>query len=240
MARGAIAARVGRWGAARSTSRSLATAAGWFVRPAVPTDAGAPGSPGLAERSSPAPTGVGGPLVAVLGEDPVPLSVGAAVALALAGPGIGLLSCWPASSPPRVAAPAVRSARRLAGSLLSRGLEVRAAGRLVVLALPPAADAAVDAVRRAESADGAAARVLVLVGARTDTWDGALLSRDTVLVHGGDPAVADLAVARLVEQGADARSLRILPARPILALAAAGLALPGTLGPIRLTVPGPR
>jgi hypothetical protein len=91
----------------------------------------------------------------------------------------------------------------------------------------------------AEAVGGAAARLLALGGARGEDWTGVLLARDAVLLYGGDPDLVGLAAARLVAAGAHARPLGESPGGAVCALAAAGLALPGTLRGLRgqLAVP---
>jgi hypothetical protein len=207
-------------------TRLLTGAAGWFLRSAG--DAGATdAAPGRAAiRPSPSPA------MAVLSERAGGLPVGACVALALAGSGVALVACWPPDDRPGLAPPAVPAARRLAGSLEARGVRARAAGRLVVASLPEPETEAAEALRRIDAA-AAVARVLVLAGARAGTWDDVLLGSDAVLVDGSDPAVVRLAVERLVDQGVPARALDRLAPRPVRALAAAGLALPGALRPLR-------
>jgi hypothetical protein len=98
-----------------------------------------------------------------------------------------------------------------------------------VAALPADELEAVDRLRRIDGVAGAAARVLVLAGARGPAWEGELLARDAVLVDGDDDVLVAFAVQRLVAQGANARPLGQLPPRPVRALAAVGLAVPGAL-----------
>ncbi len=134
-----------------------------------------------------------------------------------------------ATAPAAPSAFALPAARRLASSLCARGITAGAVGRLVTVTLPDHETDAVDGLGRAESACGDAPFVLLLSGPRSDAWDGELVQRDAVLVHGADPLVVDLAVTRLVELGAPARALdaSAAPGALVRTLAGAGLAAPG-------------
>jgi len=59
--------------------------------------------------------------------------------------------------------------------------------------------------------------------------DALLAEQDRVLVHAADPAIRDLTVARLAEQGMRAAPLSATPGTVTRSLARMGLALPGGL-----------
>jgi hypothetical protein len=214
--------------------RLLAGAADWFLRPDGEADRVRP-APSAARHHRATTRRLPVRSIAVLTEPQCGLAVGATVALALAGSAVALVAVWPAEARLGLAAPAVPAARRLAVSLSARAIEARAVGRIVVAGLPHDETEAVDALRRADAASDVT-RVLVLAGARGDDWDGVLLSADAVLVHGSDPSLVGLAVERLARTGASAHALETRLPRPVRALAAAGLALPGALRPLRLTL----
>jgi hypothetical protein len=108
-------------------------------------------------------------------------------------------------------------------------LPATAAGRLVTVRLPDVAAAA-----RLRGAVGGAPLVLAVAGARDAHWDRLLVDCDLVAVHAREAAVAEVALARLAEQGAAAVRIDAAPGLAARALARAGLALPGgrtALGP---------
>jgi hypothetical protein len=187
------------------------------------------------------------------------LGRGAAIALAGAGSGVAVLGFWSpeeptaarvGASPPssfdgpdrtsdarRVGGLALPAARRTVASLQARGLTARAAGRLVVVELPGAQEAAVEGWWRVRAAVAdTVATVLLIAGARGAGWDDVLRGSDRVLVDGGDGALVALAVAQLTELGATAQALDGVPSGAVRALALAGLALPGTLRSLRSTL----
>lgn len=160
--------------------------------------------------------------------------LGAALGLVLAQRGrapVALICLWTAGLPTGGSwgrAPAVPAARRLATALRLRGLSVRAAGRLVVVALAPAPAEAVEQARRGLAASGAAATVLALGGPRNAGLDELLFEQDLLVVAtapGDDPAIARLAVLD-VEAG-DRRvclcEIALTPVARVLAVAGLGV-----------------
>ena len=98
----------------------------------------------------------------------------------------------------------------------------------MTVALPADEAAAATAARRLTGAVAAAPVVLAVAGARGDAWDQVLADCDLVAVHAADGVLADLAISRLTEQGAEAIRLQA-PGRLTRALARASLAVPGGL-----------
>jgi hypothetical protein len=217
----------------------MAGAGAWLVRPragaapplvsrgfAAPVAPVAPVAPAAvaagAVRAAPDPS------IAVLAAPELAGAVGAVLALGSAGGGVALLASWRTRRAAGPSLPAVPAARRLAGALGERGLAAEASARLVVVRLPDDGVEAVDALRRADAVAGATARVVALGGARGDAWDGVLLSRDEVVLHGADADLVGLAAQRLGELGANVRALPRLPPLALRVLASAGVVLPGT------------
>ena len=201
---------------------ALARLTAWLVAPAAPERPSSPPSVAL-------PTDRAAEIAVLAGPDEA-AALAAAVALRLTS-GTAVLGCWtgesaePASVRPVL--PAVPRARRVAASLAARGLPARATGRLVTVTLPAEETAAAAAATRLAGAVGGAPLVFAVGGPRRDAWDQVLVDCDLVAVHADDPALADLAVERLTEQGADAIRLAALPTRLARSFAQAGLALPG-------------
>lgn len=213
--------------AATPLGRVMAGAGAWLLRPRVE---GAPVvARGFAAPVAPAAVPAAGePSLAVLAAPELAGALGAALALGAAGGGVALLAGWRTRRAPVPALPPVRAARRLAGALRERGLAAEASARLVVVRLPDDDVEAVDALRRADALPGAAARVAALGGARGDAWDGVLLSRDEVVLHGADADLVGVAAQRLRGLGADVRVLSRAPNVALRALAGAGVVVPGT------------
>jgi hypothetical protein len=193
-----------------------------------------------------APRALAPPVIAVIADrrDIAPLAAGVALLTAAAhrAPcGVVVLDDQAAPAPaagddhPRTAAPlAAPAARRLWASLAARGVDARAAGRLVTAGLPPADEpSALAATERTLAAAGAAgaATVIGLGTPRAPGLDRALAACDLglILVRPGqervlDLAIDDLAAARIPARGAAARvrpSARLLTTR--------GLAVPPSL-----------
>jgi hypothetical protein len=198
-----------------------AAIAGWFVRPA---GAWAP------ERASRRPAPIEEPVV-LAGGGATALGLGAGLALAIAREGVAVVACWrvPAAERRRGGLSS-GAARRLVGSLLARGVQATAAGRLVVVALPADARDAVVLLRRVESACGGAICVPVLGGPRAAEWDALLAERGAAVLYGADEAVLELAAARLAERGVQARVLDVVPGALARAMALSGWTPPGARG----------
>ena len=143
--------------------------------------------------------------------------------------GTAVVGLWAPGGSERgaAAAPAMPGARRLAATLRARGFTAAAGGRLVTVRLDAECDAAAAAARRLCGAVTAAPVVLGAGGPRDSAWDRLLTELDLVVVHAGEAAVAQLAVARLVEQGVRAVELGAAPGGAARVLARAGLAFPG-------------
>ena len=197
----------------------LARLGAWLIEPAAATRA--PARP--VTRSAAPP-----PEVAVLAAAEHVHGLAASLALRLArGPAVVGLWTGDAAAPPAGSAlPGTPRARRLAAALTARDLPARVSGRLVTVGLPAEEAAAATAARRLTGAVTAAPVVLAVAGARADAWDQVLVECDVVAVHAGDEVLADLAVSRLTEQGAEAIRVH-LPGRLTRALAGVGLAAPG-------------
>ncbi len=135
-----------------------------------------------------------------------------------------LLAVWPGER--RLTALASPGARRLVARLEGRGIEAAARGGLAWLALNGSAEEACTSLTRAQAAtDGPA--VLAVCGPRCPAIDSILDDHDLVILAappGGDPALADLAVADLAHRPAPVvvcPAVATLPAR-LLALAGRG------------------
>jgi hypothetical protein len=160
-------------------------------------------------------------------------ALGAALGLALAGrfrAPVVAVCVWTAGVATQTSwrAPATPAARRLAGAFAARGLGGRAAGRLAIVALPPAAEEAQAAARRAIAAAGTAPTVLALGGPRVAAFDALLAEQDLVVVatpSGTDPAVAQLALARLSSDAVRTCACDVPASHPARVLAASGLTL---------------
>jgi hypothetical protein len=192
----------------------LARVGAWLVEPA----AGVP-RPRRAHVRAVAPPAAAD--LAVLAAPADAPALAAALALRVAR-GAAVVGLWPAARVP--ALPATPAARRLASSLAPRGLAGTAAGRLVTVPLADAASAA-----RLRGAVTGVPLVLAVAAPRDDAWDRLLVDCDLVVAHACEAAVADLAVARLTEQGATAVRVGGPPGVAARVLARAGLALPGGL-----------
>jgi hypothetical protein len=202
----------------------LARLSAWLVEPAA---AGAVAAPARTRPVAAAPP----PEVAVLAPAEDAHALAAALALRLTrGPAvIGLWTGDVAAGAVVLALPAIPAARRLAAALAARDLPVaRVGGRLVTVALPAGEPAAASAALRLTGAVTAAPVVLAAAGPRGDAWDQVLVDCDLVAVHAADDVLADLAVSRLTEQGADAVRIQS-PGRLTRVLARAGVLVPGGL-----------
>lgn len=195
-----------------------ATIAGWFVRPAGER---------ARERDARVAAATEEPVLLTGGDD-AGLGVGAALALALARRGVAVVACWQvAAAERRRGGLAVGGARRLVASLVARGVDATAAGRLVVVSLPTDARDAVMWLRRVESACGDAVCVPVLGGPRVGAWDEVLRERGAAVLYGVDDAVRELAAAGLAEEGVRSCVLDAAPGPVTRALAVGGWTPPG-------------
>jgi hypothetical protein len=203
----------------------LARVGAWLVEPA-PTEMPARDTTAVARPHADAAA----PEVAVLApaSDVHALACGLALRLTR-GPAV--VAVWTGESPaaPLSSVPAVGVARRLASALAARDIAVTANGRLVSVALPAGETESAALAERVCATSPSLPVVLGVSGPRGDAWDQALVDRDLVVVHAAGDAIADLTVARLAEQGADAVRLTSPPGPLARALARAGLALPGGL-----------
>jgi len=131
--------------------------------------------------------------------------LGAAVALGLlrgSQASCALVCVWAheAQRPVGWASPGVRSSRRLATVLSSRGLNARAAGRLVWVALSADDDVAAAEATRAFAAAANVPVVLAVGGPRGEALDDAVRAQDHVMVFtqpGAPAALAEIAVEGL-------------------------------------------
>jgi hypothetical protein len=199
-----------------------------------------------------APAGRASDLAVICSEDDA-----RAVAVAAAGltarrrrAACGVACVWtPSASPPADGRPPSSSAaRRLAASLAARGLEARACGRGVTVALPVAAAEAVAGTQRAIAAAGAAPVVVVLGGPRDAALDALLAEqrRVAVLTSGGEQLTA-LALAGLsgVAEMSVAETLSLGPAARAAAVAGVAMApalrraLTAAMDRLDEAVPGP-
>jgi hypothetical protein len=195
-----------------------AVIAGWFLHPA-----GARAEERVARRLVP----IEEPVVLV-GGDGAALGLGAVLALAIASDGVAVVACWRvAGAERRRSGVAVGKARRRVAALEARGVDATAAGRLVVVALPPDAAQAVALLQRVENACGTAVCVPVLGGARGTEWDAVLQQRGAAVLHGADPAVLELAARGLAEQGVRAQLLDRAPSLFARTMAVGGWRPPG-------------
>jgi len=157
-------------------------------------------------------------------------ALGAALALR-ATRGVAAMGLWTGTDGPAPIAPAVAmctpGARRLADAIEARGLDARAVGRLVTVALPPGEPESAAAAQRLVAIDVPV--VLAVAGPRGRAWDDVLRELDLVLVRTAPREVQDLAIGRLLEQGIVAASLDAAPGPVARSFALAGLALPGAL-----------
>jgi hypothetical protein len=214
-----------------------------FAAPA-PRDVACPSTEG--EASAPCrPRGLGLPCadgapsapsssrgVAVLCAAGDAAALGCAVGLALArrerAPCVAVC-LWTGAAAPAGAclAPAWPAARRLAAGLSARGHDVRPAGRLVLVGLPPDHHEAATTALRALAA-AAAPTVLALGGPRAPALDALLDTRDLVLVApgpGADPALGPLVVRALAARAIPACGCDVPSGLAARALASAGLTL---------------
>lgn len=130
--------------------------------------------------------------------------------------------------PVQLVAPPRAAALRLAARLVARGVEARAAGRLVHASLPADEDRAATLARRATAAAGDATTVLVVGGPRTAALDDALAERDRVVVvtsPGSEPGIAELAGAAIPVPPPSVVSCTLSPGIAGRSLAAAGFGL---------------
>ena len=212
-------------------SGALARLASWLVEPAVAAPprarrAGTRGAPGRARprrRGAPAQSDVA--LLTSGGSEA--RALGAGLALRATG-GVAALGVWTGDdrpSPPAPVALRTPGARRLAASLVARGMEATAAGRLVTVALPAGEADSAAAARRLLAARVPV--VLAVAGPRAGAWDDLLRELALVLVHAPDAALQALTLARLAEQDVVAAPLGATPGLLARSLARAGLALPG-------------
>lgn len=210
--------------------RALSRVGRVFVAPAD----GSPVREAEAEEASRSRTGaVRGEVAAVLAPADEVRNLAAAVALAAAGRGVSVVAAWRCTGRPAISAPAGVAARRLAASLVARGLSATASGRLVTVELAEGEREAVAALGPVEAAAGDVPLVLALGGPRGRWFDEALTRCAAVHVHAADPALAALTVARLSEQGIAARALGAGPTGVARRLAGSGLVLPGTAARLR-------
>jgi hypothetical protein len=139
---------------------------------------------------------------------------------------------------PLVTTPASRAARGLAAVLVARGLDARAAGRVVAVVLAAAQGEAAAQAESVFAAAGGAPTVLVLGGPRGEPFDAVLALRPRVLVAtrpDADPAVAPLAAAEAAGPGAVVAACPVAPGTLARALDRAGLGAPS----IRAALRGP-
>jgi hypothetical protein len=170
--------------------------------------------------------------VAVLTAAPDAPALGAALGLALARlhrVPVVVVCMWTGGQAPARAwrGPAWPAARRLAGGLAARGHDARPAGRLVVVWLAGADDAAAPEARRVLAAAGAAPAVLALGGPRPAAFDVLLADQDLVVVgtrSGADPTLGRLALAGLAGR-VRACGCEVPGAHSARSLAVAGVAL---------------
>ena len=183
-------------------------------------DSGAASQPVAGSRRPP-------PAVAVLASPSDAPALAAALGLALArahrSP-VAVLCVWSPQPARGWRAPAMPAAARVARTLVARGHDATAAGRLVLARLGDRADEAAGQALRVGAAAGAAPVVLALAGPRAGAFDELLALQDLVVVGvaaGADPALARLATAGLER----AVTCAVPPADPGRILATAGLVL---------------
>ena len=176
------------------------------------------------------------PGVAVLCAPAHAWALGAAVALVLrrrARAHAGLVVVWaqPHGARPASGMAAAPAARRLAATLMGRGLEAHAAGMLAVVLAPADPVQAVAVAARALAAAGPAPSVLAL-GRREAGFDALLGEQDRVLVAAppaADTALASLAVAGLDVVARDVSACRVEPSRLARAVLASGTLVPASV-----------
>jgi hypothetical protein len=120
---------------------------------------------------------------AVCGPAAEPLACALALLLCRGGPVV--VCAWGAAAR-RAQAPATAGARRLAGSMATRGLMARATGRLVVVTLDADGPLAAAEAGRATAAAGDAPVVLALCDPRDDAFDDLLAAQDVAVLAAGD------------------------------------------------------
>ena len=162
----------------------------------------------------------------VLGAAEAAVPLAAALALSLPAGAPALVAVWGAADERERRVAAGRGAARLAARLSAHGLQARARGRLVWLALPAEPDAAAAAVRRA-SAIVEGPLVSALAGARPAELEALVFEHDLAIVA-ADPGspLARAALGRLAEAGVAASACEPLGRGLRRTLALAGLAAP--------------
>jgi hypothetical protein len=192
-----------------------------------------PGAPADATRALPRSAAVP-PGVAVLCPPGHAPAVGAAVALLLRRRArAGLVVVWAAPHDARggsglAAAPA---ARRLAATLVGRGLQAHATGMLAVVFAPSDPVQAAAVAARAMAAAGPAPSVLAL-GRRDPRFDALLREQDRVVVTVSpvaEAALASLAVAGLASVAREVRACRVEPSPLARAVVASGAWVPAAV-----------
>lgn len=142
--------------------------------------------------------------------------------------GAAVIAVWTGEDPRAAAsagAPAGREARRLVRALAGREIAGHASGRVAVVDLPAAPEAAAAVAAQVLAVGAAVPTVLVMAGPREDPLDELLVSRDLVLVADTDDGLlADVAVAALQRRGVQARRCA-LPAPQAAAMAVRGAGL---------------
>ena len=176
------------------------------------------------------------PGVAVLCPPGHALPLGAAVALLLrrsARARAGLVVVWAQPHAARAASglAAAPAARRLAATLVARGLDAHATGRLAVVRAPADPVQAVAVAARAIAAAGPAPTVLAL-GRRDQRFDALLGEQDRVLVAASpvaEAALVSLALAGLAAVAREARACHVEPSPLARAVVASGAWVPPTV-----------
>ena len=166
-----------------------------------------------------------------------PVSVAAPRAAAVCGPGAEPLACalalmlrrrgpavvctWRADAR-RASAPATAGTRRLAASMMARGLAVQAVGRLVAVALDDEPSVAVAEAGRVAAAAGDAPVVIALCGPRDAAFDSLLAEQDVAVaaVQDAPDELVRLGIAALEET-----SLRAVAAPGLTAASARAAAM---------------
>ena len=166
-----------------------------------------------------------------------PATAAAVASCAVCGPGADSLACtlalllrrrgpavvcvWGATR--GAGAPASAGARRLAASMVARGLDAHASGRLVVVVLHRSPSLAAAEAVRAAAAAGEAPVVAALCGPRDAAFDQLLAAQDVAVVASPD---APEEVVRLAVAALDATARRAVAA-PALGAAAGWAARAG-------------
>jgi hypothetical protein len=163
-----------------------------------------------AARSAPV-AAVAVPSAAVCG--PGAESLACALALLLRRHGPAVVCAWGAG-PWRAGAPATAGARRIAASMVARGLAAHASGRLAVVALDATPSIAAAEAARAAAAAGEAPVVVALCGPRDAAFDQLLAEQDVAVVSSAD---APEELVRLGVAALDATSRRAVAAPAISA-----------------------